>query len=78
MTAEGERCRLMEAIGRYDFASSPHDRWSPPRMKMCYNSECAAGPEVVFDTGAVSLSSSRTRSPCRHRQLLPMSTHVRI
>jgi hypothetical protein len=27
--------------------TSHHDRWSPPRMKMWYNSGCAAGPEVV-------------------------------
>jgi hypothetical protein len=32
-----------------------------------------------FDTMVpLSLSTSRTRSPCRHRQLLPLSTHVRI
>ena len=33
---------------------------------------------VVFNTGAPSLSSSRTRSPCRHRRLSPSSTHVSI
>jgi hypothetical protein len=46
-----------------EFASSPHDRRSPPRMNMWYNLGCAAGPEVAFDTGAVSLSSRRTRMP---------------
>jgi hypothetical protein len=61
-----------------DFASSHHDRGSPPRMNMWYNRSGAAGPEVVFDHGAPSLTSNRTRSPCRHRQLSPMSTHVRI
>jgi hypothetical protein len=47
-------------------------------MKMWYNQSYAAGPEVVFDTGALSLTNSRTRSPCRHRQLSPSSTHVSI
>jgi hypothetical protein len=66
------------SIACCDFASSHHDRWSPPRMNMWYNRSGAAGPEVVCDRGALSLTSSRTRSPCRHRQLSPMSTHVRI
>jgi hypothetical protein len=47
-------------------------------MNMWYNSGCAAGPEVAFDTSAPSLSTSRTRSPCRHRQLSPLSTQVSI
>jgi hypothetical protein len=46
-----------------EFASSPHDRRAPPRMNMWYNLGCADGPEVAFDTGAVSLSSRRTRMP---------------
>ena len=29
-------------------------------MNMCYNRSCAAGPEVVFDRGAPSLSGTRT------------------
>jgi hypothetical protein len=61
-----------------DFASSLHDRRSPPRMKMWENFGCAAGPEGVFDRGAPSLPSRRPRSPCRHRPLSPLSTHVRI
>src|SRR2546425_12188395 len=32
-------------------------------MNMWYNTSCPAGPEVIFDTGAPSLSSSRTRLP---------------
>jgi putative DNA-invertase from lambdoid prophage Rac len=64
--------------GVQDFASSLHDRWSPPPMNMWENVGCAAGPEVALDTGAPSLSSSRTRSPCRPRQLSPLSTHVSI
>jgi hypothetical protein len=47
-------------------------------MNMWYNSDYTAGPEVVFDTSALSLSTSRTRSPYGHRQLSPLSTHVRI
>jgi hypothetical protein len=46
-----------------DFASSLHDRWSPPRMNMWYNSGRAAGSEVVFDSGALSLTSRRTQIP---------------
>jgi hypothetical protein len=47
-------------------------------MNMWYNRSRAAGPEVACDTGALSLSSRRARSLCRHRQLSPLSTHVSI
>src|SRR5688572_11999909 len=45
------------SVTRGDFASSLHDRWSPPPMQMWYNSGRAVGPEVVFDSGALSLTS---------------------
>jgi hypothetical protein len=67
-----------EGSPQYAFATSLHDRRSPPYMNMWYNSGCAAGPEVACDTSAPSLSTSRTRSPCRHRQLSPVRTHVSI
>jgi hypothetical protein len=67
---------LTKECGFCDFASSLHDRWSPPHMEMWYNSGCVAGPEVAFDPSAPSLPSRRTRSPCRHRPLSPASTHV--
>jgi Transposase DDE domain len=70
--------RCPSRITREHFASSHHDRWSPPRMHMWENFGCAAGPEVVFDRGAPSLTRRRTRSPGRPRQRSPLSTHVRI
>jgi hypothetical protein len=49
-TPELMRLTSTKESGFCEFATSRHDLLSPPRMKMCYNSGCAAGPEVVFDT----------------------------
>src|SRR4029453_17546184 len=77
------RCLKIWSVSRLaprenEFATSLHDWRSPPGMKMWYNSGCAAGPEVAFDTSAPSLSTSRTRSPCRHRQLSPLRKKVSL
>jgi hypothetical protein len=60
---------LINSIGQsaspreHDFASSPHDRRSPPRMHRWDHHSGAAGPEVACDTGALSRTRSRTRRP---------------
>jgi hypothetical protein len=67
-----------EACRSSAFATSRHDLQLPPRMNMRENCGCTTGPEVASDTSAPSLSTSRTRSPCRHHQLSPVSTHVSL
>jgi hypothetical protein len=47
-------------------------------MNMWDNAGCGAGAAVVWDRGALSLTSRRTRRPCRQRQRSPVSPHVRI
>jgi hypothetical protein len=62
-THHGSRWSRLFGTHSWEFATSRHDLLSPPRMNMWYNSGCAAGPEVVFDTSALSLSTCRTRIP---------------